>query len=85
MRRLLRATYIAWVALRYGLDGNLIDTKQRRNLTEERIEKLTAIDFNSLPLKDAFTIVRGDGKRKLAVFEDPNCGYCKRYRYPLCA
>ena len=65
------------------IQGNLIDTKQRRNLTEERIEKLTAIDFNSLPLKDAFTIVRGDGKRKLAVFEDPNCGYCKRLEADL--
>ena len=65
------------------IQGNLIDTKQRRNLTEERIEKLTAIDFNSLPLKDAFTIVRGDGKRKLAVFEDPNCGYCKRFEADL--
>ncbi len=65
------------------VQGNLIDTKQRRNLTEERIEKLTAIDFNSLPLKDAFTIVRGDGKRKMAVFEDPNCGYCKRFEADL--
>ena len=65
------------------IQGNLIDTKQRRNLTEERIEKLTSIDFNSLPVKDAFTIVRGDGKRKLAVFEDPNCGYCKRFEADL--
>ena len=65
------------------IQGNLIDTKQRRNLTEERIDKLTAIDFNGLPWKDAFTIVRGDGKRKLAVFEDPNCGYCKRFEADL--
>ena len=61
------------------IQGSLIDTKLKRNLTEERVEKLTAIDFNALPLKDAFTIVRGDGKRKMAVFEDPNCGYCKRF------
>src|SRR5215208_7042795 len=45
--------------------GQLIDTKQQRNLTEERVEKLLAIDFSTLPLKDAFTIVRGNGKRKL--------------------
>ena len=63
----------------YLLQGNLIDTKQRRNLTEDRINKLSAVDFAALPFKDAFTIVRGDGKRKLAVFEDPNCGYCKRF------
>jgi len=65
------------------LQGNLIDTRQRRNLTEERVDKLTAISFDALPLKDAFTIVRGNGKRKLAVFEDPNCGYCKRFERDL--
>ena len=65
------------------LQGSLIDAKQRRNLTEERVEKLSAIDFDALPLKDAFTIVRGNGKRRLAVFEDPNCGYCKRFERDL--
>jgi thiol:disulfide interchange protein DsbC len=67
----------------YLIQGNLIDTKLRRNLTEERVDKLTAISFDSLPLKDAFTIVRGNGKRKLAVFEDPNCGYCKKFERDL--
>ena len=65
------------------LQGNLIDTKQMRNLTEERVDKLTAVKFETLPLKDAFTMVRGNGKRKLAVFEDPNCGYCKRFERDL--
>ena len=65
------------------LQGNLIDTKQMRNLTEERVDKLTAVKFDTLPLKDAFTMVRGNGKRKLAVFEDPNCGYCKRFERDL--
>ena len=65
------------------IQGNLIDTKQHRNLTEERVDKLTAISFESLPIKDAFTIVRGNGKRKLAVFEDPNCGYCKKFEHDL--
>jgi thiol:disulfide interchange protein DsbC len=65
------------------IQGNIIDAKTRRNLTEERTEKLLAIDFDKLPLKDAFTIVRGKGERKLAVFEDPNCGYCKRFERDL--
>ncbi len=65
------------------IQGSLIDTKNKRNLTEERVEKLTAIDFDLLPVKDAFTIVRGNGKRKVAVFEDPNCGYCKRFERDL--
>ena len=63
--------------------GNLIDTRQKRDLTEERINKLTAVVFADLPKKDAFTIVRGNGKRKMAVFEDPNCGYCKQFERDL--
>ncbi|KQP20638.1 DsbC family protein [Pseudorhodoferax sp. Leaf267] len=67
----------------YLIQGQVFDTKLRRNLTEERIDKLTAIDFKSLPLKDSFKLVRGDGKRTLAVFVDPNCGYCKRFERDL--
>lgn len=67
----------------YLIMGNLIDTQAKRNLTEERLEKLSAVKFDDLPFKDAFTIVRGTGKRKLAVFEDPNCGYCKRFERDL--
>jgi thiol:disulfide interchange protein DsbC len=65
------------------IDGTLIDTRNRSNLTEERQNKLTAINFKDLPLKDAFTLVRGNGKRTIAVFEDPNCGYCKRFERDL--
>lgn len=67
----------------YLIQGALIDTKARVNLTEERLEKLTAIAFDDLPLKDAFTVVRGNGQRKLAVFADPNCGFCKRFERDL--
>lgn len=67
----------------YLIQGNLIDTKIKRNLTEERMNRLLEIDFDKLPIKDAFTVVRGNGKRKLAVFEDPNCGYCKRFETDL--
>jgi len=67
----------------YLLQGNLIDVKARRNLTEERVDKLSEVAFDKLPLADAFKIVRGDGKRKLAVFEDPNCGYCKHFEKDL--
>ena len=67
----------------YLVQGSLIDTRTKRNLTEERSDKLNAIAFSSLPLKDAITIVRGNGQRKLAVFEDPNCGYCKRFERDL--
>lgn len=67
----------------YLIEGQVLDLRQRRNLTEERQQKLLAINFRELPLKDAFTIVRGDGKRRLAVFQDPNCGYCKKFERDL--
>ena len=67
----------------YLIEGNIIDVRGKRNLTEERITKLTAVKFDDLPFKDAFTIVRGNGKRKIAVFSDPNCGYCKRVERDL--
>ena len=65
------------------IQGSLIDARSKRNLTDERNEKLLAISFDSLPFNDSFVIVRGDGSRKLAVFEDPNCGYCKRFERDL--
>src|SRR2546421_6496600 len=68
---------------RYFVQGSIIDTKSQRNITEERQRKLLAVAFDHLPLKDAFTIVRGNGKRKVAIFEDPNCGYCKRLEQDL--
>ena len=58
--------------------GQLIDAKTMKNVTDERMRKLTAIRFGDLPLERAIKQVRGDGKRILATFEDPNCGYCKR-------
>ena len=63
----------------FVITGQMIDTKAQKNLTEERVEKLMSIDFDTLPFKDAFTIVRGNGKRRMAVFQDPNCPYCKRF------
>ncbi|MDH5205236.1 MAG: DsbC family protein [Hylemonella sp.] len=65
------------------IQGQIFDLRQRRNLTAERLEKLNAIDFSALPLQDAVTIVHGNGKRQIAVFEDPNCGYCKRFERDL--
>jgi thiol:disulfide interchange protein DsbC len=59
-------------------DGNIIDTKTRKNLTQERLNKLSAIKFSDLPLELAVKTVKGDGKRVIATFEDPNCSYCKK-------
>lgn len=67
----------------YLVQGTVFDTRAKVNLTEQRIDKLTAIDFDKLPLKDAMVVKQGSGARKLAVFADPNCGYCKRFERDL--
>jgi thiol:disulfide interchange protein DsbC len=67
----------------FVLNGNLLETKTRTDLTEQRIEKLTAVDFDKLPVKDSMVIKQGSGARKMAVFVDPNCGYCKRFEKDL--
>lgn len=65
------------------LQGELFDTRQRVNLTEARMNQLTGIAFKDMPLKDAVVTVRGNGSRKIAVFSDPNCGFCKRLERDL--
>ena len=63
--------------------GQAIDAKSGRNLTEERLQKLSAIKWESLPFDAAITTTRGAGRRKIAIFSDPNCGYCKRFEKDL--
>lgn len=63
----------------FVLQGELLDAKNKRNLTQERLRDLSQIDFAQLPLADSFKQVRGDGSRELAIFVDPNCGYCKQF------
>jgi len=67
----------------YLFDGSVIDAKSRRNITEERSRLLFAIEFDKLPLDLAVKKVKGNGKRKMAQFTDPNCGYCKRLEREL--
>jgi thiol:disulfide interchange protein DsbC len=67
------------------VNGSMVDTKTRTDLTEARIQRLLAVDFDKLPMKDAVLIKQGSGTRKMAVFVDPNCGYCKRFERELAA
>jgi thiol:disulfide interchange protein DsbC len=64
----------------YLVIGHVYDAKTTRDLTRERIDDINKIKFSDLPLDSAIKQVKGDGKRVIAVFEDPNCGYCKRLR-----
>jgi thiol:disulfide interchange protein DsbC len=60
------------------IDGSVIDAKTRKNMTQARQNQLSAIDFNTLPLEQAVKVVKGNGSRSIATFEDPNCVYCKK-------
>ena len=60
------------------MTGSMIDVASRRNLTQERLDKLSAIRFDDLPLDLAIKQVRGNGKRVVAMFSDPFCPFCKK-------
>lgn len=67
----------------FVIEGNIIDLQKQLNITQDRVAKLTAFDFAKLPLKDAVVWKQGTGARKLVVFADPNCGYCKHFEKEL--
>lgn len=68
---------------KFIFDGSIIDTMTRSNLSEQRRQKLFAIDFDKLPLDIALKKVKGNGQRKIAIFADPNCGFCKKLEKEL--
>jgi thiol:disulfide interchange protein DsbC len=66
--------------------GHVIDPQTRQSLTSERLQQIKEarrISLASLPLDSAIKAVKGNGKRKLVVFSDPNCPYCKRLEKEL--
>ena len=67
----------------YLVDGSIIAIKTMTNLTDQRKRKLSAISFDELPLDLAFKKVKGNGERKLAVFSDPDCPFCRRVENDL--
>ncbi len=75
-------------AATYLLQGNLVNLETGRNVTQERSEALLAelekivmpALWSSDALQDAVKLVKGNGSRKVVVFEDPYCGNCKKLR-----
>ena len=63
--------------------GKIYETQSDRDVTEERLRKLNAVKFESLPLDQAVKIQRGNGKRVLAMFSDPYCPACKHFEQTL--
>ncbi len=63
--------------------GRILDTETSKDITQSRLDEINKIKFTDLPLDAAVKSVKGTGKRVIAVFEDPNCGYCKRFRKTL--
>ncbi|HEY3597989.1 MAG TPA: DsbC family protein [Paraburkholderia sp.] len=67
----------------YLVLGDIVDAKTRKNITEARLAEANKIDFASLPFANAVKVVKGDGSRKMAVFSDPNCPYCRQLESSL--
>ncbi|WP_290871671.1 DsbC family protein [Aquabacterium sp.] len=67
----------------YLIEGQVLETRTQRNLTEERLDEINKVDFDKFPLKDAVVWKNGNGKRRMVVFADPNCGYCKQLEKDL--
>ena len=67
----------------FVVEGALIDTRRQVDLTEERETGLKAFDFDNLPMRDAVTWSRGNGSRRLVVFADPNCTFCRKFELLL--
>lgn len=67
----------------YIFAGDVIDLKSRDNLTQARLNQLQAIDWKILPLNDALKTVKGNGSRKLVVFSDVDCPYCRKFEAEL--
>ena len=67
----------------YLFMGQMLDLKAQKNLTKERMDKLTAVKFDTLPLDTAIKVVKGNGSRKIAVFADADCPYCKKFEEEL--
>ena len=69
--------------MNYIFSGEILDGKTMQNITRKRLSELSVIKWENLPLEVAVKTVRGNGKRMLAVFADPNCSYCKRFEKDL--
>jgi thiol:disulfide interchange protein DsbC len=67
----------------YVIQGNIYEVRSDRDLTEERLRKLNAVKFESLPLDLAVKVQRGNGKRVLAMFSDPYCPACRQFEKAL--
>jgi thiol:disulfide interchange protein DsbC len=68
---------------KYLFVGRVLDTQTYQDYTKARIDEISKVKFSDFPFESALKTVKGNGKRVIAIFEDPNCGYCKRFRQTL--
>ena len=68
---------------KYLIQGEIIEIATGKNITEQKQADLNRIKWSELNPSNALKAVRGNGGRQLAIFSDPNCGYCKRLEKSL--
>jgi thiol:disulfide interchange protein DsbC len=68
---------------KYLILGRVVDLETHKDYTKERLDDINKIKFADLPFDSSIKMVHGNGKRVIAVFEDPNCHYCKNLRHTL--
>ena len=79
------AVYYTDATAQVILVGSLLETRSDRDLTEERLRSLSKVEWNKLPFHWAVTTRRGDGRRQIAIFSDPNCPFCQKFEKDLTA
>lgn len=67
----------------YVFIGDVVDLKNRSNLTQQRLSRLQAVNWNTLPLQDALKTVKGKGERRVVLFSDVDCPYCRKFEEEL--
>jgi len=60
------------------VEGRVVDPETKIDLTSDRLDELTRVNFLRLPFDKAIKVVRGNGERKVAVFSDVDCPFCKK-------
>ena len=58
--------------MEFILVGSLINLKSGENITKQKFNSISKVDFSSIPLKDSLVLGSRKAKHKVVVFDDPD-------------